>query len=65
MIVVTYADMIAELDRELRLRRHLYPGWVRLARLTQYQAHRQIEIMEAVRDNIERQRQGAPEAAGP
>lgn len=39
---------IRELNRELALRKRLYPGWVRSNQMTEEQAKTQIEILEAI-----------------
>ncbi len=41
-------DKIAELERELGMRRTLYPKWVASGKLAQHQAHRQIITLEAI-----------------
>lgn len=44
----TIAEMIREVEREISLRRRVYPRWVAQGRLTQAAADKQIAIMEAV-----------------
>lgn len=57
---VTLEDMCKEAERELALRRRVYPGWVAAGRLKQAQADRQIAIMEAIAANLWKQlREGA------
>jgi hypothetical protein len=34
--------------RELKMRRKVYPRWVQIHRMTQEQADREIELMEAI-----------------
>lgn len=46
-------DMIREVEREITLRRAVYPGLVARKKLTQARADRQIALMEAVRGNLE------------
>lgn len=50
LLPVTTAEMIAEVEREIALRRRVYPRWVADKRLTSNKADRQIAIMEAVAD---------------
>ena len=39
---------LAEVEREIALRRRVYPRWVQIGRLSQAAADRQIAVMEAV-----------------
>jgi hypothetical protein len=48
LLPVTVAEMIQEVERELTLRRRVYPSWVAAKRLAQSKADRQIEVLEAV-----------------
>lgn len=54
------------LEREIRMRRRVYPRWVKDGRMTQAQADREIDVMTAIlRDYDEpdlfgQQPQGAP-----
>ena len=41
-------ELIAEVRREIRMRRSVYPKWVRAGRMDQVEADRQIDLMEAV-----------------
>lgn len=41
-------ELIAEVRREIRMRRSVYPKWVRAGRMDQSEADRQIDLMEAV-----------------
>jgi hypothetical protein len=36
------------LERELRLRRRVYPRWVELGKMKMHQAEYEIEVMEAI-----------------
>lgn len=49
---VSLAEQLAEANRELGLRRALYPKWVRENRMRQDKADRCIATMEAIRDSI-------------
>lgn len=55
---ITLAEMLAEVNRELGLRRALYPGWIASKKLKQEKADRCIAVMEAVRDNLAHQLKG-------
>lgn len=45
---ITLAQKRACLERELRMRRRVYPRWVKAGRLTQAQAEHEIAVMEAI-----------------
>lgn len=47
---ITMADQIACVRRELALRRSVYPKWVKLGKLTEDKATREIEVMQSVLD---------------
>ena len=40
-------DMVAEIDREVALRRRVYPGWIKGGKITQETADRRIAVLEA------------------
>jgi len=44
----TLAEMIAEAERELAMRRRVYPRWVEAGRMKQHHAERRIEMMAAI-----------------
>lgn len=48
------ADMLAEIDRELKMRAEVYPRLVFTKKLRQHQADRQVEIMQAIRNVVEK-----------
>jgi hypothetical protein len=48
------AEQIACLEREIVLRRRLYPSWVRAHRLSQPKADREIACMEAALASLRR-----------
>jgi hypothetical protein len=57
---VTVGDMIAEVRRELEMRRNVYARAAREGRMNRHQADRRIEIMAAVLARLEQQqRKGA------
>lgn len=49
---VPLAEMIAEAERELHLRRSVYPRQVGRGKLTQTRADRQIAVMEAIGETL-------------
>lgn len=50
----TVRELIGEVRREIRMRRSVYPKWVRSGRMEQVEADRQIELMEAVERRLTR-----------
>lgn len=48
----TLPEMIREVEREITLRRAVYPGLVAKKKLTQTRADRQILVMQSVLDNL-------------
>lgn len=59
MSVVKYDEQMKEIDRELAMRRRLYPQWVERGSLKQSVADRQIKLMEDVRETVREARQRA------
>jgi hypothetical protein len=51
---ITLPEQIAEIEREIELRRRVYPRWVADRKLTQGTADRQIAAMEAVLRTLQR-----------
>jgi len=49
---IPLSDQLAEVRREIGMRRKAYPRWVSLGRMKQEQADRGIAAMEAVRDTL-------------
>ena len=45
---------VQEVEREIKLRRRVYPRWIIDGKLTQAAADRQIEVMEAVLATLRR-----------
>lgn len=45
---VRLEDKIQELERELAMRRQLYPKWVNTGKIQQPAAHKQIIVLEAI-----------------
>lgn len=52
-------EQLKEVDRELGMRRRLYPRWVAAKTLSQATADKQIKLMEAVRETVRVARQAA------
>jgi uncharacterized Zn finger protein (UPF0148 family) len=50
---VTLERQVAEVRRELGMRRRKYPEWVAAARMTQAQADERLQAMEAVLATLE------------
>ncbi len=48
MADITHDDKRACIERELKMRRKVYPRWVENQKMTQAQADREIAIMEAI-----------------
>ena len=46
---VTYADMLRELERELKMRHEVFPRWVANRKLKQETADYRIRVLGAVR----------------
>ncbi|MGO4917669.1 hypothetical protein [Pseudogemmobacter sp. W21_MBD1_M6] len=44
----TLHELIGEVRREVRMRRSVYPKWVRAGRMERVEADRQIDLMVAV-----------------
>lgn len=51
-MTVTIAEQIAEVRRELALRKNVYPKWVASGRMKQAEADRSLERMQAVHDTL-------------
>lgn len=47
LLPITVADQIAELERELKMRRRVYPRHITSGMLTQDKADRQIAVLES------------------
>ncbi len=61
----TLDDQIAEVRREARMRRSVYPRWVTDGRITQQQADHRLGVMEAVFETLERLRADARQRVEP
>ena len=51
---VSLATQLAEVEREIMLRRRVYPRFIKSGQLSPAAADRQISIMEAVADTLRR-----------
>ncbi len=51
---VSIQDQIKEAQRELGLRRRLYPDWVQQGRLTLEDSYRQLAAMDAIVETLKR-----------
>lgn len=47
MFEPTYYEVVACVEREIALRKRVYPRWVAAGRMTQDKADREIQTMEA------------------
>lgn len=47
----TDEDKLEVADREVKMRKRVYPRWVEAGRMTQAQAERQIAIMSEIADD--------------
>lgn len=54
--MITLDEQIAEVHRELGMRRHVYERFISLGKLTAAQADERILRLEAVRETLERLR---------
>jgi hypothetical protein len=48
MTEFTSAEMVGCIERELKMRRRVYPRWVSTGKMSQPQANREIALMEAI-----------------
>lgn len=55
LLPVELRDMLACVDRELGLRRSVYPRWVANGKMSPSRADREIEVMAALRDYLAEQ----------
>lgn len=58
----TIEDQMLCVAREIKMRRRVFPRWVEAKRMTQAQADREIETMEAVLRSLDKLKQ--PPAQG-
>ena len=52
--MITLDEQIAEAQRELALRRNLYPQWVKAGRLSAEDAYHQLAAMAAIVSTLQR-----------
>lgn len=48
---ITNADKLACVEREVKMRRRVYPNWVKAGKLGKGEADYQIAVMEAIADD--------------
>ena len=53
-VPISLARQLAEVEREIALRRRVYPRFIKSGQLSPKAAERQIDIMEAVADTLRR-----------
>lgn len=51
---ISLAEQIYELNRELALRRNVYPNWIRAGKLPSHEADRRIQRLEAALRTLQR-----------
>jgi hypothetical protein len=56
-VVIAAEDKLREIERELKLRRRLYPHWIEIGKIEAGEAKRRIEVMQAIADDYEKQAQ--------
>lgn len=49
----TISEQIAAVEREIKMRRRVYPRWIDSGKLTQQKADHEIACMEAVLETLE------------
>ena len=52
LLPISVAEMIAEIEREIRMRESVYPRWVAAKKLSQAKADRQIAVMRAAVERL-------------
>jgi len=52
MTAVSYADQVACVERELTMRRRVYPRWVDAGKMTKAKADAEIRTMTAVLETL-------------
>jgi hypothetical protein len=57
VVVITAEDKLREVERELKLRRRLYPHWIEIGKIDASDAKRRIEVMQAIAADYEKQAQ--------
>lgn len=49
---VSIEEQFASVEREVRMRRRVYPGWIRAGKMTEEKAEHEIRAMEAVLETL-------------
>jgi hypothetical protein len=57
-MVITAEDKLREIERELKLRRRLYPHWIEIGKIEAGDAKRRIDILVEIAADYEKQAQG-------
>jgi len=52
--MITDADKLRSLEREIKMRRRVYPRWVEAGRMTQQHADHEIACMETIAEDYRR-----------
>lgn len=55
--MIAAEDKLREIERELKLRRRLYPHWIEIGKIEAGDAKRQIDILVEIADDYEKQAQ--------
>jgi cell fate (sporulation/competence/biofilm development) regulator YlbF (YheA/YmcA/DUF963 family) len=50
-VTYTDADKLKEIEREIAMRRKIYPSWIAQNRLSYAAAERQLKILEAIAED--------------
>ena len=62
--MITDQDKLRCAESEHRMRRYIYPHWVRQGRITQTHANTQIDVMKAIADDYRSRIDSAARNAG-
>jgi hypothetical protein len=50
--MISYAEQLASVEREIAMRKRVYPRWVEAGKMTKSKADAEIRIMEAVAETL-------------
>ena len=59
MAEVSLVEQIIFVEREIRMRRLVFPVWIREGRMTQENANWEIEVMSAVHETLQKLQAGS------
>jgi hypothetical protein len=48
-------DKLESIEREIRMRRRVYPGWIAAKRMSKEKADHEISVMEAIAEDYRKQ----------